>query len=503
MNADKSHTKKKIIIIGGGIAGLSTGVYARLSGFESEIYEMHSIPGGVCTSWKRGEYLFDHTLHWVLGCNKGTSLYPVFKDLGVADNIDFYHKEIFREVTMGDKTLKAYTDANLLEKELLRLFPHEKKGIKKYISLVRKFTHFNPPLDGTFGDFTLMQILGMLPFMIPFWRLKNTPMEDFLNKLFQDPQLKEMLYRLFPVKDLPAIMAVMPLSFMHKQEGGYPLGGSLNFAKAIEKRHKDLGGKIHYKSKVKKIIIENHTAKGIELENGKKVYADLIVSACDGRSALFDMLEGQYMTKTLNEFYSNPDLWPPIISISLGVNRNFSGYPEIIDFKLDDPITIAGNTISWGGIFHYSHDPSFAPKGKTVVSTQWETDYFYWKKLREENPKKYKKEKENMLKTFTGLLEKKFPGIEKEIEETDVATPASWERYTGNWQGSYEGWLPTTETFGKTLPLTLPGLKNFYMTGQWVFPGGGVPMVMAQGRNLLKLIVKKEGRPEKAPQAAP
>ncbi|MCJ7666486.1 MAG: NAD(P)/FAD-dependent oxidoreductase, partial [Actinobacteria bacterium] len=93
--------KKKIVIIGGGIAGLSTGCYAQLNGYDSEIYEMHTMPGGVCTSWKRGDYLFDHCLHWVLGSNKGTSLYPIFKELGVADNIEFFYTDKFREVTLN------------------------------------------------------------------------------------------------------------------------------------------------------------------------------------------------------------------------------------------------------------------------------------------------------------------------------------------------------------------------------------------------------------------
>jgi phytoene dehydrogenase-like protein len=89
-------------------------------------------------------------------------------------------------------------------------------------------------------------------------------------------------------------------------------------------------------------------------------------------------------------------------------------------------------------------------------------------------------------------LEKKLPGIKGQIEETDIATPVTWERYTGNWQGSYEGWLPTVKLFGKFLPRELPDLNNFYMTGQWVFPGGGVPMCMSQARRLVKYICKKD-----------
>ena len=50
-------SKKSMIIIGAGLAGLSTGCYAQMNGYESTIYEHHSVPGGVAAVWKRGEYL--------------------------------------------------------------------------------------------------------------------------------------------------------------------------------------------------------------------------------------------------------------------------------------------------------------------------------------------------------------------------------------------------------------------------------------------------------------
>lgn len=484
--------KKKIVIIGGGVAGLSTGCYAQLNGYDSEIYEMHTMPGGVCTSWKRGDYLFDHCLHWVLGSNKGTSLYPIFKELGVADNIEFFYTDKFREVTLNNKTLTAYTDLNKFEAELMRLFPEEKKGICKYIRLIRKYTKFNPPMDGDFGDFGLIDFIKLFPFMPSFLKLKSVTIEDFLNKMFKNKEFKEMLFRLFPVKKLPALMAVMPLSFMHNKEGGYPLGGSLKFAQAIEKRYIELRGIVNYRCKVKKIIVENGCTKGIELDNKKLVPADIVISACDGRSTIFDMLEGKYLTNRIQKFYDKPSLWPPIISISLGIKRDISDKAEITDFKLKEPIIIGGKEFSWTGFFHYCHDSQFAPKGKSVIQTQIETDYSYWKNLYEKDRNAYNREKERVLETFIRILNDIFPGIEEDIEITDIATPVTWERYTGNWQGSYEGWVPTVKTFGITLPKKLPGLRNFYMTGQWVFPGGGVPMCMAQGKNLIKMIAKQE-----------
>ena len=42
---------KKIVIIGGGIAGLSAGIYSAMNGFETEIMEMHNVAGGQCTAW--------------------------------------------------------------------------------------------------------------------------------------------------------------------------------------------------------------------------------------------------------------------------------------------------------------------------------------------------------------------------------------------------------------------------------------------------------------------
>jgi phytoene dehydrogenase-like protein len=78
----------------------------------------------------------------------------------------------------------------------------------------------------------------------------------------------------------------------------------------------------------------------------------------------------------------------------------------------------------------------------------------------------------------------------------DVATPTTFERYTGNWKGSFEGWqvTPGTWSIGKIMRKTLPGLDNFYMAGQWVEPGGGLPPAAMSGRNVMQIICKKEKR---------
>ena len=106
----------------------------------------------------------------------------------------------------------------------------------------------------------------------------------------------------------------------------------------------------------------------------------------------------------------------------------------------------------------------------------------------------YKSEKEKIADTVVALLDKRFPGLASQVEMRDVASPSTFVRYTGNWKGSFEGWqiTPKTWSFGRPMRKTLPGLANFYLAGQWVEPGGGLPAVAMSGRNVVQIICKKE-----------
>jgi phytoene dehydrogenase-like protein len=127
------------------------------------------------------------------------------------------------------------------------------------------------------------------------------------------------------------------------------------------------------------------------------------------------------------------------------------------------------------------------------------SDFGYWKAF-EGDAERYEAEKKQVAITILGQLERLLPGIEKDVEVVDVATPLTYERYTGNWQGSMEGWLITPQTMamqmsGRGMRKTLPGLEDFYMIGQWVEPGGGVPTAALSARAALQLICHKDGRP--------
>jgi phytoene dehydrogenase-like protein len=164
---------------------------------------------------------------------------------------------------------------------------------------------------------------------------------------------------------------------------------------------------------------------------------------------------------------------------------------------LDRPLTIAGDERYEIGVKNYCFDSSLAPAGKSAVIAMLTTHYHYWQRIC--GHRLYDTEQSQVSGIIIiDYLENLYPGLRAQIEVVDEATPLSYERYTGNWLGSSCGRLLTTRTMPmmiRGMSKTLRGLQNFFMAGQWVEPGGTVPMVALSGRNAIQPICHQVGRP--------
>jgi phytoene dehydrogenase-like protein len=141
----------------------------------------------------------------------------------------------------------------------------------------------------------------------------------------------------------------------------------------------------------------------------------------------------------------------------------------------------------------HNFDPTLAPPGKTLLTVMIPSRFDYWEKLRQDM-NAYKAEKERVADAVTFALGRRFIGLGSQIEMRDVATPVTYHRYTGNWQGSFEGWMITPRTLTLRMSKTLPGLDRFYMCGQWVEPGGGLPTAAKSGRDVIQILCKRDKR---------
>jgi len=497
--------EKSINIIGAGVAGLSAGCYGQMNGYRTHIFEMHTRSGGLCTSWERKGYTINGCIHWFMGAGPQANHYQIWKELGAIQGkkIVYYDESIRFEESDG-KVFNFYTNIDRLEQHMKELAPEDKDVIEEFTKGARTFINFNLPVEKApelYGPIDGLKIMfKMLPFLPTMRKWKKISTRDFaqrfksplFSKFFRDwgpPRHSATASHLFPM-----MFMLMSLSSMHRKSTGYPIGGSLEFSQGIERCYLDLGGEISHKSKVAKIVVEDGDAVGVQLEDGSEHRADYIISAADGHTTIFGMLDGKYIDENIRSYYEKFPRFPSIIHVALGVNRSFKELPYSsfgINFPLDKPVTIAGNELRRLRVNTDNFDQTLAPPGKTVLKVWFPSDYEYWKSL-EKDPERYQAEKEKIADTIVNLLDKRFPGLAKQVEMRNIATPLTYERYTGNWRGSFEGWLPTMENFGLRMSKTLPGLRNFYMTGQWVEPGGTVAFVAVSGRNVIQLICKQD-----------
>jgi phytoene dehydrogenase-like protein len=490
--------QKSIIIAGAGIAGLSAGCYGQMNGFRTQIFERHDQPGGLCTSWKRQGYTIDGCLHWLVGSRPGTNFYRIWEELGAVQGrrmID--HEEFLRVEGKGGKVFIVYCDIGRLEQHMKELAPQDSQVIEELAGAARTCAKYDLPVDkapelyGTIDG--SMFLVRMLPFLRLMSKWKKITVRDYAQR-FSDPFLRDVFPLVCDLPDFPMAGVIMILAWMDRQSAGYPVGGSLEFSRRIEQRYLDLGGEIHYRAPVAEILVDHDTAIGVRLADGTEHHSDVTISAADGHATIFDLLGGKYINRKIRSYYDELPTFPPLIHVALGVNRSFEKMPATVIYSLDEPIVVGGRKQNYFGVEINNFDPTLAPLGKTVLKVMFTADYAYWKNLRQD-PERYKAEKERIADQVVALLDQRYPGLADQVEMRDVATPMTWERYTGNWKGSMEGWLMTAKTFPPfRMSRTLPGLKNFYMAGQWIEPGGGVPPAAMSGRNVMQILCKRERR---------
>jgi phytoene dehydrogenase-like protein len=331
---------------------------------------------------------------------------------------------------------------------------------------------------------------GLLKFMTGKY---SRSMDEFAGGA-RDPFLRDCLRNLF-LPEVPVWFIAMVLALLADRKVALLKGGCPQFVGPMEKRYIELGGAIQYKSTVERILVENGMACGARLDDGTEHRSDIVISAADGKSTIFGMLGGAYAGRDLRDRYSKWKLTRPMMTVSYGVKREFGGEPHFSMVLLKKPLIIAGkpqNALSWR-ILNYGE--AFAPKGSSMIQAIPETEWKPWNDLRTKDRAGYEAEKKRVAEEILDRLEQRYPGLSGQVEMTDVATPFTTWRYTLNHEGAWGGWMITPENVTKTLKITLPGLSNFYMAGQWAMAGGSVPGCIYSGRNAIELICKRDKRP--------
>ena len=501
-------TGKSIAIIGGGIAGLCAGCYAQMNGYQSRIYEMHDLPGGLMTAWERKGYTIDYCIQWLVGSSPGSSMNKLWREVGLLRDRQIVDLDIWAEYEAADgRRVTLWRDLDRLEAHLCEVSPPDAEFIRRMLKDTRRLARVDLPSDlpprelMRFRD-TLRVGPRMVPWVLSARRWGKLTIGD-LTARFQSPLLRDAILSLMPAP-IGAMALLGTMAWLHAGSAGYPLDGSLPLARNVEQRYLELGGEMRCDTRVSRILTERtggaDRVTGVELADGAQEPAEIVISAADGHATIYEMLGGAYLDDELRGVYERDalPLFYPILFVGVGVARDFADEPQRISglrFALDEPIGAgaADNRRLEARIFNF--DPALAPEGKAVITSALEADGPYWIELRERDRQKYNAEKARIGDSVVRALDRRYPGLKDQVEMVDVATPATTVRYTGNWRASFEGWMPTPGYLMKGLPRRLPGLDDFYMVGQWVQPGGGLPTGVMTAREVLQLVCKRDRVP--------
>ncbi len=272
------------MIIGAGIAGLSTGIYALMNGYKTTIYEMHDIPGGLCTAWKRKGYTFDISMHMLVGSNSGP-FKRMWQELGVLKDRKFFYHDLSARIEGNGKRLDICADPQRVEDQMMALSPADASLIKEFIRLLSAKSIANLASLKPAEMFGLIDNIKMyssfLPFLGVFRKYGHLTIQEFAQR-FKDPFLRNAVKFFidtpgWPMPRFPMIAMTGMMKYFNNS--GVPLGGSQKVIFEMAERYKQLGGEIYYKSRATDLMILRDQAIGVRFEDGREIMGDAVVWA--------------------------------------------------------------------------------------------------------------------------------------------------------------------------------------------------------------------------------
>lgn len=484
------------IIIGSGAGGLASALCLAREGQSVLVLEQHDVPGGWCHSFMLNGYRFTPGVHYIGSLGEGESSRELYEGLGIANDLTFFkmNESAYEHCWIGDERIDFPANFDELYTSLAERFPHERKGLKKYLNTVRDVSHeiqLIPKMNGFWDNIT-----------IP-WRTRHMgkyglfSLKTVIDWHIKDPLLKMALniqcgdHGLPPAKvSFPYHCAVMD----HYFNGGYfPLGGGAAIVKAMTNKIKSLGGEIRTKQRVKRILLsgsKKKTAIGVELENGEKIYTTSVISNADPGMTYLNLVGEDNLRPKLKKQLAKTTYSCTSLMLFLTVDMDLraagldSGniwmmknmdtdevYAEMMaedilqgdEFPglfincttLKDPVSFDGRYHTIEAITYINHESFKQFKGEG-----------------NNHSPEYVNFKEKLIQKIINSLEKVVPGISEKIVNKELGTPMTNEYYINSTNGCVYG---TEKSFNQTGPFSYKAkseIENLYLCGASIIAHG-------------------------------
>ncbi len=505
--------KYDAIVIGAGLGGLSAATMLAREGLSVLLLERHNVPGGYATSFVRGRYEFEIALHELSGVGPPEHRGGVFRyleHLGMADKVEFFlSPNLYRAIFLGehdsdppelDITLPRGRDAFVAK--LVETFPHEAKGIHRFLDRVFDFGR----------DFARISRRGgkVNPLTVPFrfrhvFRYLPTTWGQVLNRDIKDPRVRAVLsqywgYVGLPPSDISFVYFASTLAAYVRRGAAFPKGRSQALSNAFLTAFGEFGGESRMSCGVKRITINasGDRVTGVITEHDEEIGADWIISNADPITTCRAMIGDDKIPSAYFRRLQSSEVAAGTVNVYMGVARSadalgldeheifinagydFDRYAEGMR-RLEPPEAIA---LTCYNVVY----PDISPPGTSIVVL---TALSYGEPWYDIPPSQYVDTKNRIGDSMIRLAERIVPDLRAHTEVVEVSTPITNMRYAGTMGGSIYGFnQPPRDNMVWRMGHRGP-LDGLYFVGAWTQPGGGFEPAMMSGQMAGGSILRK------------
>ncbi len=491
---------KKVVIVGGGISGMTAGILLQQAGIPTEIYEKNPLPGGQCTGWKREGYMIDNCVHWLTGTRSGSGLYDLWNAVGVlGPEMELRRKPMFFSAELNGQKLTFWRDKEKTRQEMLALSPEDAKEIHKLMDYVTLAETMSVPVEKPFDAMNLldymklgMSMKSMGKVMKEYGRMDIQELAD----RFHHPLIRKAISSYMPA-GYQAYAFLVSYGTVTGENGDIPAGGSLKMALRMADKYKALGGVLHLHTPVQKVLLRDHKAEGVLLSDGSRAEAEEVICACDTSFTFGNLLDASLMPASLKKMYDERKKYP--VSSGFQVAFAVDGvFPELSGTHIFycDPFTVGAQKVDGMSMQTYDYEPDFAPEGHMIIQSNFiqnEESYRYWEQLYS-NQETYQAKKQELAEKAMEQLCKAYPVLQGKIRILDIWTPMTYRRWCNSYSGAYMSFVVTKGAKETRVPGVIKGIPNLYIASQWLMGPGGLPTAAGMGKFAAWRIAKKYGK---------
>ncbi|MFC0522199.1 phytoene desaturase family protein [Pontibacillus salicampi] len=487
---------KDIIIVGGGLAGLTSSIYLASAGYNVTILEKNSHFGGKMMDVNVGSYHFD------FGPNTITMPHvfqQVMEEAGLnsEDYFSFQQLETHTRNSFGDGfSFDLSSSHRYMLEQLKRLDPKGANSYKQFIQQITRLysyseQHFLHRTFESWQDYLSPKLASALMKVKP-----NISMHDFMKQYFENPKIIQALDRYATYIGsnpyvAPATFAM--IAYLELVDGVYYVkGGNTNIAKGLTAAAEKLGVNLYPNTPVSKLVIKDKRVTGVTLHNNTTLEAEEVIMNGDLLKQYPELVEESARPHFTNK---RADSYEPSISafvILAGLNKQMDGlhhhhvfftknyekeFKQLSDGYYPSSPTIYVCTSS-------KTDPPVSPDGDNcfiLVNAPALTDNGITL-----DKEAYKQRVYDRLKAFG-------QDIQPHVVEEQVYTPEDIEEQFGSYKGSIYGPASNRKVDAFRRPYNKSqDLENLYFVGASTHPGGGSPMVVLSGKNVAHSIIEKD-----------